>query len=107
MKKLLSASLLFVCFASLACGTSEAEQACLDTADAVGKAAQRCGLDYEANRTAFIQTGAGGDCANIDEIRDEGSLRGACFSSMGTVSCDDLKAGKLDASCSKQLIRED
>jgi hypothetical protein len=75
-------------------------QACLDAADVVARAAQRCGQDYKANYDAFVQSAANGNCANIIKVRDETSLRQACFPSLVTVSCEDLKAGRLDASCS-------
>jgi hypothetical protein len=92
---------------STACsGTEPPEQACLDTADAVGKAAQRCGLDYQKNYDAFVQTAAGGDCENVVRVRDENALRSTCFTSLQSVSCEDLKAAKLDASCQAQLARE-
>src|SRR5262245_34410450 len=65
-------------------------QACLDTADAVAKAAQRCGQDYKANYDAFIQTGAGGQCSNIVQIRDEPTLRNTCLPSMIKIPCPDF-----------------
>lgn len=102
----LSLGLVFVAFA--ACdSTTGPEQACLDTADAVAKAGARCGQDYETNRRAFIQVAAGGDCENIVAVRDEASLRGACFESLEKASCDDLVNSKLDPSCRGQLEREE
>lgn len=84
--------------------TSGPEQACSDTADAVGKAAQRCGLDYQANRDAFVQVVGG--CDHIVKVRDETSLRATCLPSLGTISCSELEAGHLDESCRAQLERQ-
>lgn len=68
-----------------------ASQACRDTADAVAKAAQRCGQDYQTNYDAFIKGGANGNCANITAIRDEAALRATCLPSFATISCADLR----------------
>jgi hypothetical protein len=84
--------------------SSANEQACLDMADAVGKAAERCGQDYAANRSAFIQNAVKGDCANTVSVRDEASLRSTCIPYFGTVSCADLLAGKVDDTCKAQLV---
>lgn len=78
-------------------------QACLDLADAVAKAAQRCGQDYQANYTAFVQNAANGNCTNIVAVRDEASLRAVCLPKFATITCADLLAGKIDASCVGQL----
>jgi hypothetical protein len=80
-------------------------KACEDTADAVAKAAQRCGQDYQANYKAFIQAGAGGNCSNVVSIRDETELRQSCLPSLATISCEDLLAAKISASCNAQLQR--
>jgi hypothetical protein len=89
---------------SSAGSTSGPQQACLDTADAVGKAALRCGGDYTANYNAFIKCTANGDCANITQVRDEPSLRDTCLPKFQTIQCPDLTSGNLDASCKGQLL---
>jgi hypothetical protein len=78
-------------------------KACNDTADAVAKAAQRCGSDYQSNYNAFVN--AVGTCEKIVQIRDETSLRSTCLPSLSTISCTDLMAGNLDASCKGQLLK--
>jgi hypothetical protein len=84
---------------------SASEQACLDTADILAKAAQRCGQDYKANYDAFIANAAGGSCANISKVRDESSLRATCIPSIANIECSALLAGNIDASCRGQLLR--
>jgi hypothetical protein len=86
-------------------GTSGPAQACLDTADATAKATQRCGQDYKMNYDAFINIVAKGNCSNVTQVRDEAALRGVCLPSLAAISCPDLMAGKLDASCKGQLLR--
>lgn len=85
--------------------SSGSEQACSDAADAVAKAAARCGQDYQKNYDAFVASGAGGSCAKVTAIRDEPALRTVCIPSMSTISCTELLAGKVDASCKGQLVR--
>jgi len=87
------------------CGTSPEEQACLDVADAVADAAGRCGFDVDANRRSFINAVAGGDCGNITRVRDSDELYMTCIPSIEAISCPDLTAGNLDASCLSQLLR--
>jgi len=90
----------------LACGdATPEEQACLDMAEAVAKAAERCGEDYQANYDAFIELGTGGSCSNITSVRDETALRQTCIPSLGTIECSALLAGTIDASCQAQLVR--
>jgi hypothetical protein len=97
---------------TLACSTTNSgnvsgpQQACMDTADAVAKAAQRCGQDYQQNYDAFVRTAANGDCANIVQVRDEGALRGTCIPSLSTVACPDLLSANIDATCKGQLLRK-
>jgi len=86
-------------------GTPLTIKACEDAADAVAKAAQRCGQDYQASYDGFVQGAAGGSCSNVVSIRDETALRQTCLPSLSTVSCEDLMAVKLDASCKAQLQR--
>jgi hypothetical protein len=110
MQRTYALSFFFV-FSVAACGGSSAtgdgsgsstpQKACTDTADGVAKAAQRCGQDYQTNYDAFVQ--ALGGCDNVIAVRDEGSLRGTCLPSLQAISCADLLAGNLDASCRQQL----
>jgi hypothetical protein len=85
-------------------GTTGPQQACLDTADAVAKAAQRCGGDYQANYDAFVKCSANSDCKNITSVNNESSLRGTCIPSFSSISCPNLAAGNVDASCKAQLV---
>lgn len=101
---------LFVAFGFAALGCSSTSEssggnevdACNDHADAVAKAAKRCGQDYEANRQAFIKNAAMGDCANIT-VREMKQLRNTCIPSFDEIECSDLRAGKNDSSCASQL----
>lgn len=81
------------------------EKACLDTIEALARAAERCGQSYQANYDAGLKSAAGGDCKKVIGIRDEQELRGTCLPSLSTISCPDLLAAKIDASCGKQLQR--
>ncbi|HWL88112.1 MAG TPA: hypothetical protein VNO21_20055 [Polyangiaceae bacterium] len=85
--------------------TSDPEKACLDTANVVATAAQRCGEDYQANYDAFLQAGAGGSCANIIQVRDETALRQTCLPWIQSAACSDLLGGNYDPSCVAQLLR--
>lgn len=89
-----------------ACGeTSPVEQACIDTAEAVARSAERCGDDYKVSYDGFVQAAAAGDCGNVDRIRDEAALRDTCIPYLATISCDDLAAGTIDPTCAMQLVR--
>jgi len=80
---------------------------CEELASAYARAAARCGVGtYEAARAQLITSAALGSCDNVVEVRDEESLRSRCVPSFGTLSCDDLRAGKLDPTCTEQLVRE-
>lgn len=107
---------LLVLGSFVACSSSEsdsgtngrnqaAEQACLDTAVAVAKAAERCGQSYQANYDAFIAAATKGTCADILQVRDEATLRQICIPYFATASCSDVLAGKTDPSCAAQLLR--
>ena len=85
-------------------GVSAAGQACLDTADAFAGAAMRCGGDPVAERKAFINNLANGDCDSVS-IRDEAELRSGCIPSFATIGCDDLKNQRFAPSCAEQIIR--
>ena len=82
-------------------------QACMDTADALADAAQRCGLDYQVNYDAFVDAVASGNCGNIIAVRDESSLRGVCIPTLRNLSCDDLNSSTLalPPECMQQLQR--
>jgi hypothetical protein len=84
--------------------TTPAGQACLDTADAFAKAAQRCGADYTAQRNATIRDLANGDCESVT-IRNEQELRTLCFPSLASISCADLANQRFAPSCAEQIIR--
>ncbi|WP_394824602.1 hypothetical protein [Pendulispora albinea] len=86
-------------------GRTGAEQACLDTMDAIAKQGPRCGIEYQALYDALIQSSAGGACANVIQIRDENALRQQCFPSLQNISCKDLEQANLDPSCRGQLLR--
>lgn len=116
MKKTLAPFALLAAFvvSSAACSSSTPggggpttgpQQACLDAADIFSKAAVRCGQDYNTNHQAFIDSVAKGDCKNIVGVRDEGSFRNTCFPSVNVISCADLTAGNIDATCKAQLLR--
>lgn len=85
-------------------GVSAAGQACLDTADAYAAAAMRCGGDPVAERKAFINDLANGDCDSVS-IRNEAELRSGCIPSFTTIGCDDLKNQRFAPSCAEQIIR--
>jgi hypothetical protein len=82
-----------------------AGKACLDTAAAFATAAQRCGGNYDAERTAFIRDLANGDC-NAVSIRNEAELRSGCIPSFSTIRCSDLKQQRFAPSCAEQIIRK-
>jgi hypothetical protein len=85
---------------------ASALKGCEDTADAVAKAAERCGSDYQTNYDAFVDAATGGKgCSAIVSIRDETALREKCIPYFTDVSCEDLSAGTLDESCRQQLQR--
>jgi len=91
-----------------ACGSASVtapDKACADMAAAIARAAERCGEGYQANYDAFVQRAAKGSCANVVRVRDEATLRATCFKYLETVSCDDLRAARLDPTCAEQLLR--
>jgi hypothetical protein len=85
--------------------SAASEKACLDTIDALARAAERCGGNYQANYDAALKNAADGDCKKVVSIRDEAALRGTCFTSLQAISCPDFMAAKLDATCKAQLQR--
>ena len=85
-------------------GATTAGIACQDTAAAYATAAQRCGGNYDAERKAFINDLANGDC-NAVSIRNETELRSQCIPSFSTISCADLTNQRFAPSCAEQIIR--
>ena len=105
-------SVLLPCalIATAACGgddgPSDAEQACLDTADRFGDLCVRCGVDtYQACRDAIVQ-GVNGDCANVVQIRDIDELYMQCLPFFETVACSVVTTPgfMIDSSCNGQLL---
>lgn len=86
-----------------AANSNKPTQACLDTAEALARAAERCGGTYKTEYDTAVK---GLDCTNVVQVRDETSLRGTCIPSLGQVACEDLLSGKIDASCKSQLLRK-
>ncbi len=87
------------------CGPSPA-QGCEDVADAAATAAQACGADYDAYRRALIIGAVGGDCDDTKALRDADLLYDSCIPAIKALSCEDLMAAKLPASCVGQLQHE-
>jgi hypothetical protein len=85
-------------------GTTTAGIACQDMATAFATAAQRCGGDYNAERTAFISNLANGDCNSVS-IRNEAELRSGCIPSFSVIACDALTNQRFDPTCAEQIIR--
>jgi hypothetical protein len=85
-------------------GTTTAGIACQDMATAFATAAQRCGGNYAAERTAFISDFANGDCNSVS-IRNEAELRSGCIPSFSVIACDAFSNQRFDPTCAEQLIR--
>jgi hypothetical protein len=81
------------------------ERACLDTCEALARAAERCGLEYRRAYEQALADVANGDCKNVTTVRDEASLRRACLPALATEDCGKVEANDHDPSCSKQLQR--
>lgn len=88
-------------------GNAEAAKACQDVADAVARAAQRCGQDYQTNYDAFVDTAANGSCSNVVQVRDEQALYGVCIPFFDTVECSELlgPSPQFPPECQSQLLR--
>jgi hypothetical protein len=80
------------------------ENVCLEYAQVLATAGQRCGQDYHVVYNDFIQAAARGDCASVTAIRDFDALWNTCLVVLQNESCADLSAGVLDKSCKNQLI---
>lgn len=81
------------------------ERACLDTCEALARAAERCGLEYKRLYDQALKDVANGDCKNVSGIRDEAALRNVCIPALASEACTKVVAGEHDPSCSKQLQR--
>jgi hypothetical protein len=77
---------------------------CVDTANAVATAAQRCGELFADAFQDFVNAAAGGDCKNVKNIRDVNALYQSCIPWIQKATCNDLKAGNLPDSCLGQLL---
>jgi hypothetical protein len=80
------------------------ENACLEYAQILASAGQRCGQDYQVTYDDFIRTIALGDCANVVAIRDFRGLWNTCLVVLQTESCADISAGVFDKTCQNQLV---
>lgn len=89
------------------CGGPDPEQACLDFADALASSGERCGFDYETNFAAAVNSAAGGDCENIDSVRDIDAFESVCLPYIRQLTCDQLisSSPELPDSCLDQLRR--
>jgi hypothetical protein len=107
----LSTSLLLALGLSAAlasgCGTTEPEQACLDFADALASAGARCGFPYEVNFDDTVDRVAGGDCADIDSVRDLDAFESVCLPFIRQMTCQQLNQSEPDLpdACLGQLRR--
>lgn len=77
---------------------------CVDTANAVATAAQRCGELFADAFQDFVNAAAGGDCKNVKNIRDVNELYTQCIPWIQRATCNDLRAGNLPDSCLGQLL---
>lgn len=82
----------------------DAPRVCYEMADAVSNAAaQKCRQDKKANYDAFV---AQAKCDQVTNIRNIVELRRDCFATeLPLLTCAQLAAGRLPASCAAQLIR--
>jgi hypothetical protein len=87
------------------CGGSEAEQACLDLADALASSAERCGFDYDANFDEFVDIAAEGDCANVESVRNIETFESICLPFVRELTCAQVTDPNLmlPEACNKQL----
>ena len=84
---------------------SRAELACIDTVEALARAAERCGAEYQRTHDMVLRDVANGDCKNVKAIRDEALLRSVCLATLRTDPCTQVLAGQHDPACSAQLQR--
>lgn len=82
--------------------TTPAEQACLDSAQAVAAAWERCGYDPEAKlQDVLFELRS---CEDVRRIRDEEALRAECFPALTTLDCTDLEADLFPEPCLEQIL---
>ncbi len=81
------------------------EKACLATCEALGRAGERCGLEYARAYDNALKEVANGDCKNVSEVRDERQLREVCLPSIVAAPCTKVVSREHDSSCSGQLQR--
>ena len=83
----------------------DGERACLDTVEALARASERCGFEYQRVYDQQLAAVAAGDCKNVADVRDEDKLRNVCLPSLAAEDCKKVEANEHDESCSKQLQR--
>jgi hypothetical protein len=81
------------------------ERACLDTCEALARAAERCGDEYLRAYDRALADVADGDCKNVTSVRDEPQLRKVCLPALAVEPCSKVQANEHDPACSKQLQR--
>lgn len=86
----------------IACGAGEAQQACLDLADAVATSSEECGVSYGDTYDAIVEELS--DCA-FDKLRDRGIFYGSCIPGIRGMSCETLSQPlvALPSECANQL----
>ncbi len=94
-------------------------QACEDLAEAFADKLTRCAEEevgvslteeeyrdvYMSGYDNFVEAAVGGDCHNVETVRDEDALYEGCLPGLDALSCEDIWAGNLPTACNKQLIR--
>lgn len=90
------------------CGQSAQTAACYETVDVLTAALERCGVapepgggTLEHQVESSVTMGQG--CGRVVSIRDERALRDECFPALRVISCADLEAAALPASCRAQI----
>jgi hypothetical protein len=74
--------------------------ACDKVANAVGAAAERCGLSGPETQAAFLNAAACGACTYVTLV---GALVDQCAEDFGFEDCGDVVAGVVPADCKDQL----
>jgi hypothetical protein len=83
--------------------SSDPEQACEDTADAIAKAAVRCNLGKYPEVFGQFVFDIGG-CENVVAVRDVDALYDDCLPTIEKLSCPELQGNALPESCKEQLL---
>ena len=88
--------------------TAAAPQACCDVANSIIDACVRCGLSSRSGcvsqvTTSISSASRGQGCAGADQVRDSQQFYNDCLPGLDALSCTDLKAGALPASCTDQI----